>query len=188
MLLAWLPGTVLWVAQVWWMYLLLPAVTFDLYHTPPLASLQIQVHQLMRLRTQLEEKSVILCGGGVAPPKQEVGCVIGINGIVCVLVMPRLWLVALFVDFLWASSGQSTFDIEWTSLRNRMVLLCLCLAHSFQHSFRSIDYIKCTLLSLATTPLQRTWLNGHVWISCTSWMSFMWFTCSFCAPPPNSLA
>ena len=61
-------------------------------------------------------KSCWLCGGGVAPPMQKVGCVI----VVMVLPLSRLsWIVALFV----ASCGQSKFLREWPSLSNRMVLL-----------------------------------------------------------------
>ena len=35
-------------------------------------------------------------------------------------------LVALSVDFQWASGGRSTFQWEQTSFRNRMVLLWVC--------------------------------------------------------------
>ena len=34
---------------------------------------------------------------------------------------------------------------------------------------QSIEYTKGTLPALATISLQQTWLNGHGWISCTSW-------------------
>ena len=92
--------------------------------------------QLMRLRTQVElwahsswrrgcqcVKDQWLCGGGVAPPMQEVGCIIvwvvwwnGIDGIVCILVLSK-W------HCLWTPGGQSKFHWEWASLRNRVVLL-----------------------------------------------------------------
>ena len=43
---------------------------------------------------------------------------------------------------------------EWASLSKMMVLLWVC--SWAPPSFRSIEYIECTLLALATTPLQRT--------------------------------
>ena len=53
------------------------------------------------------------------------------------------------------------------------------MAPPFRPSFRSIEYIKCTLPALAGTPLQRTWLNESSCVSFTLSMSFMWFTRSF---------
>ena len=58
---------------------------------------------------------------------------------------------------------------------------CCCrrvLVAPFRPSFRSIEYIKCTL---PDTPLQWTWLNESSWLSFTSWMLVI------CAPSPISL-
>ena len=102
---------------------------------------------------------------------QEVGCVVVVGNVIDVpfgVDQGCAVLLALFVDFQWASGGRSKFLGEWASLRNRMVLLWACSC--------SIECIKCTL---PATPLQRTWLNESGWLSFTSWMSFMWFTRSF---------
>ena len=61
-------------------------------------------------------------GGGVAPPMQEVSSSLWWGMCVPFGVV----LVALFVDFWWASGHLSKFFGEWTSLRNRMVLLWVC--------------------------------------------------------------
>ena len=82
--------------------------------------------------------------------------------------------MALFADFRWSVN---------ISLRMGVLEDQLCPGPLFQPRFWSIEYVKCTLPALAATPLQQTWLNGHGWISFTSWMSFMWFMWSFVLLP-----
>ena len=60
-----------------------------------------------------------MCGGGLVPPTQEVGCVW--NVIVCLLVGCAV-LLALFVDFRWVSGGWLKFLGELDSLRNSVLL------------------------------------------------------------------
>ena len=48
-----------------------------------------------------------------------------------------------------------------------------------------VQSIECTLLALAATPLQRTWLNERCLLSFTAWMSFMWFTRLFVLVHPS---
>ena len=84
-----------------------------------------------------------LCGSGLAPPTQEV---------VCVVVVGVWWNVMLYYwHCLWTSSGRLKFLGERAS--------CCCGRALAPPSFRFIGYIKCTLLALAAIPLQRTWLN-----------------------------
>ena len=67
-----------------------------------------------------ERREMLLCGGGPAPPMQEVGCV----GVWCNVI--DLGVVLLLALFWWASGGRSKFIGEWSSLRKRMVLLWAC--------------------------------------------------------------
>ena len=93
-------------------------MTFDLCHAPPLA--WQRPSSPLQSVNEVEDPGgmagtvwrrgcqyVKLCGGGFAPPTQEVGGVVvmGVwwNVIVCLLVLSRL--LALFVDFQWASGG-----------------------------------------------------------------------------------
>ena len=122
-----------------------------------------------------------LCGVGVAPPTQEVGCAIvlgvwwkGTDLIVCILMLSRLCcdsgnVCGLPVGFC----GKSIFfDWEWAS--------GWCYFGS-PPSFRSLEYSKWTLLALAATPLQHTWLNGRGWIYCASCISSMWLGSHWCS-------
>ena len=72
-----------------------------------------------------------MCGGGLDPLVQEVGCVRH-----CVAVL------ALFVDFQ-------------NFLENGRQDSAVVGAPPFRPSFQSIENIKCTLPALAATPLQR---------------------------------
>ena len=120
---------------------------FDLYHAPSIGLFS----QLMRWKTQVQwwaqsgwrrgVKGCWLCGGGLAPPSQEVGggVVVG-NVIVCLLVLTGL----LFVDF------RRRTLLENGPQQDGGVVGVFCLSLSF----RSIEYVKCILPALA---LQRTW-------------------------------
>ena len=98
-----------------------------------------------------------------------------------------MW-VPLFVEFCLASSGQSKFLWEWASLMNRMVRLWVCPAPPFWPNFRPTGYIKHISGFSCHTPAVdaiKNYVRG--WISCTSWMSFVWFTWSLCSSTHNIL-
>ena len=112
-------------------------------------------------------KGCWLCGDGLAPPMQEVSCVVMV-GHVCLLVLTRLCCTIGFVcglpvvvqNFL---ENGPPWGTGW----------CCCACPSLP------EYIECTLPALAATPLtplQRTWSNESGWLSFISSMSFMWFT------------
>ena len=81
-----------------------------------------------------------LCGGGFAPPTQEVGCVMDV---VCLLV----GCIVL------VSSGRSKF------LGHVWGTGWLCYGCILSPPFRPTEFIKGTLPALAATSLQWTWLN-----------------------------
>ena len=130
---AWLSGAVHCPVDVAWVGVgaPYPGVTFDLLPRPlpwPGRSPSVLFSQLMRWRTLVEwrarrrghqcVKGCWLCGGWLAPPTNEVGCVgVWWDIIVC------LSCTIGIVNFQWAFSGWSKFLEEWASLRNRMVLL-----------------------------------------------------------------
>ena len=97
------------------------------------------------------------CGGGFALPTQEVGCVVvvGVWWLTSLCPFRLCCTIGIVCGLPWVDLG------EWASLRNRTVLVVWpgCLATPLQPSFRSIEYIKCTLPALAATPLLWTWLN-----------------------------
>ena len=135
---------------------------------------------LMRWRTQVEwqpqyrgcqcVKGCLLCRGGLV-------------GYVVVVECHQRYCVPFGVDqavlyyshCLWTSGGLPVVSqkfLENGTLRGTGWCCCGCvLALLFRPSFQSIEYIKCTLLALAATPLQQTWLNESGWLSFTSWMS-----------------
>ena len=87
-------------------------------------------------------KGCWLCGGGLAPPTQEVGCVVVvIDVIVCLLVLTRLCCTTV------CGLPEAKFLREWTWW------CCGCVL---------APPIKCTLPALAATPLQ--W-NESGWLS-----------------------
>ena len=64
-------------------------------------------------------------------------------------------LVVVFVDFWWASSGQSKFVENWCPWGTGWCCCGCILAPPFQPNFWHIGYIKCTFSALAATPLQQ---------------------------------
>ena len=88
-------------------------------------------------------------------------------------------ILALFVDFRW--SVKISWRMGDLEEQDDAVVGVFCPPPPpFQSTFWSIDYIKCTLLALAATSLEQTWLNESGWVSFTSWMYFMWYTRSLC--------
>ena len=119
-------------------------------------------------------KGCWLCGGGIFPPTQEVGCVVVVvechwRHCVCLCCTVGILLVG-------ASGGRSNFLGEWASLRNRWCCCGCVLAPPFRPSFRSIGnaYFRPHLCS------------GHDW----EWLGIFYLMDVFhavyeviCAPP-----
>ena len=158
-------------------------VTFNFLSRPlhwPGRGPPVLFSQLMRWRTQVEwraqsggcqcVKGCWLCGGGLAPPIQEVDCVVVVGNVIDVIILDY-W-------HLWTSGGLPVVGQNFLENGPPWGAGWCCYGWSappFRPSFHSI---KCTLPALAATPLKQTWFNESCF---TSWM---WFTR---APPPISL-
>ena len=105
-----------------------------------------------------------LCGGGFAPPTQEVDCVVVVgvwwNVIVCLLVLTRLYCTIGIVCGLLVGFRQSVKISWWMGILEEQDGAVVGVFWPRPAS-GPLSIIKCTLPALAVTLLQRTWLNGY---------------------------